>query len=102
MAPQDADRCKSGDMDTGPEQDEFDENTLDENTLDEDELDEDALDAEEDRLAELFADPRFAEAAAQRAAIAPVASKSSNGSIGRAMALGFANVFDPSVSETRW
>ena len=100
MAPQDADRCKSGDMDTGPEQDECDENTLDEDTLDEntlieDELDDDALDAEEDRLAELFADPRFAEAAAQRAAIAPVASKSSNGSIGRAMALGFANVFDP-------
>ncbi len=66
-----------------------------EDELVEDELDEDELDAEEDRLAELFADPRFAEAAARRAAIAPVASKSSNGSIGRAMALGFANVFDP-------
>ena len=82
-------------MDTGPEQEAFDEDSLVEDELSEDELSEDALDAEEDRLSELFADPRFAEAAAQRAAIAPVASKSSNGSIGRAMALGFANVFDP-------
>lgn len=96
-APDDTFASRRGD-DVGPVSDtdsEIDERVDHDDEFDDEVDDEFDVDAEEDRLAELFADPRFAEAAAQRTAMAPVRAKTSNGSIGRALALGFANVFDP-------
>ncbi len=47
------------------------------------------------RIEALFKDPHFAEMAAGRNELRPPKSTQAKGSIGRAMALGFANVFDP-------
>ena len=96
-APDDTFASRRGD-DVGPvnhTDSEIDERVDHDEEIEDEFDDEFDVDAEEDRLAELFADPRFAEAAAQRTAMAPVRAKTSNGSIGRALALGFANVFDP-------
>jgi hypothetical protein len=63
---------------------------------DEDEYE--GYDEEVRRIQALFADPVFRDRQRQRDAAAPlrpVGSSSANGSIGRAMALGMANVFDP-------
>ena len=56
------------------------------------------FDAEADRVAALFADPVFREREQARQAadeIAPIKRRSAGNSFGNALALGFANVFDP-------
>ncbi len=56
------------------------------------------FEAEIKRIETLFADPSFRAAEAQRRAdrkLQPARRTSANGSVGRAVALGFANVFDP-------
>lgn len=56
------------------------------------------FDAEAERVARLFADPLFAQRERQRQdaeALSPVKRRTAGGSIGNALALGFANVFDP-------
>lgn len=60
-------------------------------------LDDDYADFENEaaRIEELFDDPYFAEIEALRQEVRPARSTQANGSIGRAVALGFANVFDP-------
>jgi hypothetical protein len=58
----------------------------------------DGYDEEVRRIQALFADPVFSDRQRERAAsqpLRPVGSSSANGSLGRAMALGMANVFDP-------
>lgn len=77
-----------------PDESLLDETDIDETDIDETEVEAFDVDAEEARLRELFADPRFAKLAAERGAL-PVARRTAEGSIGRALALGFANVFDP-------
>jgi hypothetical protein len=47
------------------------------------------------RIEALFKDPMFAEMAAGRNELRPPRSTEARGSVGRAVALGFANVFDP-------
>ena len=53
------------------------------------------FDHESQRIAELFEDPYFEKINALREEIRPARSMTPNGSVGRAVALGFANVFDP-------
>ncbi len=53
------------------------------------------FDHEAERIAELFDDPYFEKVNALREEIRPARSMTPNGSVGRAVALGFANVFDP-------
>jgi hypothetical protein len=64
---------------------------------DESNLNDDYADFEHEaaRIEALFKDPHFAELAAGRNELRPPRSTEARGSIGRAMALGFANVFDP-------
>jgi hypothetical protein len=49
----------------------------------------------EAHIEKLFADPEFTRRQRERQILQPKMSRSANGSFGRAMALGFANVFDP-------
>ncbi len=49
----------------------------------------------EARIEKLFADPEFTRRQRERQVLHPKPAKAANGSFGRAMALGFANVFDP-------
>ncbi len=53
------------------------------------------FDEEAARIEKLFADPQFTLRERERQLVQPVRAKSANGSLGRAMALGMANVFDP-------
>ncbi len=58
----------------------------------------DGFDAEAERVARLFADPTFKIRERQRQAaeaLTPIKRRTSGGSVGHALALGFANVFDP-------
>jgi hypothetical protein len=53
------------------------------------------FDEEAARIERLFADPKFTQLERDRQILNPTGAQSANGSFGRAMALGFANIFDP-------
>jgi hypothetical protein len=53
------------------------------------------FDEEAARIEKLFADPKFTRAELDRQLVQPEKAIGAGGSLGRAMALGFANIFDP-------